>query len=69
MPTPNILLIRQYDKVIEEATTLAGFEAATGDYMDIMSNPSAKAQFNSAWDIKDPVNNITGSFFCHHCNY
>ena len=61
MPTPNILLIRQYDKVIEEATTLAANEAAVGDYMDIISNPSAKAQFNSAWDVKDPVNNPNGT--------
>ena len=45
---PNIDLIRQYDQVIEKATSLAGFEAATAEYMRIQVDPTRKEQMESS---------------------
>ena len=55
-PESNIQVIRQYEQVIEKATMLAGFEAATQEYMRIKSDPSKLAQFNIAWDVKSNIN-------------
>ena len=48
---PNIKLIRNYEQVIEGATSLSGFEAATQEYMRIKIDPSKLAQFNTAYNI------------------
>ena len=53
-------VIRQYEQVIEKSTMLAGFEAATQEYMRIKSDPSKLAQFNMAWNVKSDLN-PTGS--------
>ena len=53
---PNIDLIRQYDQVIEKATALAGFEAATAEYMRIQVDPTRKEQMQSSMN---PDNTLT----------
>lgn len=59
-PERNMQVIRQYEQVIEKSTMLAGFEAATQEYMRIKSDPSKLAQFNMAWNVKSDLN-PTGS--------